>query len=431
MRFNVNKQAMLAYLSALLLANVFASCHSFDDERCETDFYPTSKSGLSILELNTDNKTINSTDQWLKGAKYSMKDESGTIIQNGSLDIKGRGNSTWKMPKKPYSINLSESTEVYGMSAHKRWNLLANYADKTLLRTEVAFKLGYLFDHLSWTPHSVQLDLYINGKYRGVYQLTEAIAIDENRVNIEKISIENPNNGYILEADWRKGERYNFKTNRGIVFCCSDPDEELDKRILNDTISLFQKIRSDVQQVEDVLYSTNFKDSVFGYRRYLDIPSIIDWYFVNEITKNVDSQFGLSVYLFYDNAKQKYCMGPIWDYDYAIGNVNYTDCLYPTGFWVRNSYWISRLFEDPEFVQAVKLRWLEKRAETYSICSFIKDRAADLEKAQAFNFKKWRILDKQVASGAPIVGDYQMQVDSMTSWINKRLEWLDKELTTM
>lgn len=431
MPYNGVKKVRLSYIALIVFFSLFYSCQYFDVDEVETNFSPTTASGLSAIHINTDNRNINSTDHWLENAKYSIKDESGTMVLNGYLDIKGRGNSTWKMPKKPYSIKLSEETELFGLPAHKRWNLLANYADKTLLRTEVAFKLGYIFNNLSWTPHCVQLDLYLNGKYRGVYQLTETVCIDENRVNIEKISNSNPLNGYLLEANWRKGELFNFTTKMGVVFCCSDPDEYLDQMILGDTISLFQKIKTDFQNVEDVIYSNNFKDPLMGYRKYLDLPSLTDWYFVNEITKNVDSQFGLSVYLYYDNAKQKYCMGPIWDFDYAIGNVNYADSRYSTGFWVKNSYWISRLFEDPYFVAAVKARWSEKRAETNTIFSYIIDRAAYLGKAQEFNFRKWCILDKQIASGAYIVGDYQSQIDTITTWLTERLDWLDTEINKM
>lgn len=431
MPYNGVRKVRLSFTAVIIFFSLFNSCQYFDVDLVETDFSPTTASGLSAIHINTDNRRINSTDHWLENATYSIQDESGTLILNGCLDIKGRGNSTWKMPKKPYSIKFTKSTELFGLPANRKWVLLANYADKTLLRTEVAFKLGSIFDNLSWTPHSVQLDLYLNSKYRGVYQLTEAIRINEKRVNIEKISSSNPQNGYILEADWRKGELFNFTTRMGVVFCCSDPDEDLDEISVGDTISLFKKIMTDFQNVENVLYSSSFKDPYLGYRKYLDIPSIIDWYFVNEITKNVDSQFGLSVYLYYDNVKHKYCMGPIWDFDYAIGNVNYADSRFSTGFWVKNSYLISRLFEDPNFVDAVKERWSEKKNEVHTIFSFINDRASYLDRAQAFNFKKWTILDKQVASGAHINGDYQIQIDTISSWLTERLDWLDAEINKM
>lgn len=430
MLYRILKKVRLSYLLVFLFLSQFHSCQLFDDS-IETSFSPKTASGLSALYINTNGKKIKSTEHWLENASYSIKDECGTIILNGFLDIKGRGNTTWRMPKKPYSIKLSKKTELFGLHAHRRWNLLANHADKTLLRTEIAFKLGTIFDNMLWTPHAIQLDLYLNNEYRGVYQLTESICIDENRVNIEKIDCSNPQNGYIVEADWRKGEQFNFTTRMGVVFCCSDPDVNLGQLIVGDTISLFQKIKRDFQNVEDVLYSSNFKDPILGYQKYLDIPSIIDWYFVNEITKNVDAQFGLSVYLYFDNVKRKYCMGPIWDFDYAIGNVNYTDSRFSTGFWIKESYLISRLFEDPFFVSAIKERWLNKKNEVYKIFSFIDERANYLDVAQSFNFNKWRILDKQVEGSSSFFGNYHSQIDTLKSWLTERLDWLDLEINKM
>jgi hypothetical protein len=247
------------------------------DEMVETNFTPKGYSGLPVLKLDTQERSINSKEIWIEGASYELYGTQGELLSSGDLDIKGRGNSTWSMPKKPYSLKLAEKASLLDMSKHKRWVLLANYADKSLLRTEAAFKLGYIFNNLAWTPQSRQVDLYLNGNYRGVYQLTEQIKIDENRVDIKKIKSDKPQNGYILEADWRKGEMYNFTTSKGVVFCCFDPDEDLD--------DVFDKIKTDVQNVENVLYSAYFIDATDGYRKYLDTESFIDWYFVNEITK--------------------------------------------------------------------------------------------------------------------------------------------------
>jgi hypothetical protein len=398
---------------------------TIDEDDIETDFEPPYPSGLPVMKIETAGRSIDSTETWLENAAYNLYDSAGALLSNGGMDIKGRGNTTWGMPKKPYSLKLAQKTSLLGMSEHKRWALLANYSDKTLLRTETAFELGYKFDNLAWTPHSVQVDLYLNGKYRGVYQLTEQIKIDTNRVNIDEIKKKNPSDGYILEIDVRKGEVFNFTTTRGVVFCCSAPDEDLDDIISGDTISLFEKIKNDVQRVEDVLYSDNFKDSDEGYRKYMDVGSFVDWYFVNEITKNNDAVFFSSVYMYYDPEKGKYCMGPIWDFDIALGNVNYNDNDNPEGFWVKDSTWISRLFEDPYFVTLVKNRWNEKRAAVNGIFQYIDDRVVYLNSAQDYNFKKWKILERFVWPNAVVTGTYEAEIAYMKSWLTTRLNWLD------
>jgi hypothetical protein len=385
----------------------------------------TNSTGLPVMKINTNNQGITSTDIWVEAALYSIFDADGVAVLNGETAIKGRGNSTWGMPKKPYSLKLSNKTSLLGMSEHKRWALLANYSDKTLLRTEVAFKMGEILDNLAWTPRSVQVDLYLNDEYQGVYQLTEVIKIDENRVDIEEIKKSKPDKGYILEIDARRGELFNFTTTRGVVFCCSDPDDELDKIINGTSITLFEKIQADVQHAEDVLYSANFADPTEGYQKYLDIDSFIDWYLVSEIAKNTDAQFYLSVYMYYDPVKAKYCMGPLWDFDLSSGNCDYADSRYAEGFWIKNSAWIARLFEDPYFVTRLKSRWNAKKAELGAIQGFIDTRSTYLNMAQKFNFSKWNILNVYVWPNVVVPGSYQGEIAYLKQWLNTRMAWLD------
>jgi len=397
---------------------------AYDDYDGEAVALEIGISGLPALKIDTAGIKINSTESWLDGA-YTLYDPFGTIISSGGAAVKGRGNSTWGMPKKPYSLKLETAAQIVNMPSHKRWNLMANYSDKTLLRTEAAFRLGGIFDNLAWTPRCEQVDLYINDQYRGVYQMTEAVKIDLNRVNISKIKKSDPNGGYILEIDARKKERFNFTTTAGVAFCCSDPDDDLDKVINGETRTLFDKIREDVQKAEDALYSSNFADPDKGYRRYLDAASFIDWYLVSEITKNTDSQFFLSVYMYYDPVKKKYCLGPLWDFDLSSGNCNYADSQYPNGFWIKQSLWISRLFEDPFFVNQVKTRWNQKKTETDGIMRFIDERASLISNAAGYNFRKWPILNKYVWPNAVVTGSYNGEIAYLKNWLKDRISWLD------
>jgi hypothetical protein len=383
--------------------------------------------GLPVMKIDTQGRAITSTSEWLTDSNYALYAISGEQLVSGGTDIKGRGNSTWGMPKKPYSLKLSKpGAELLGMPIHRRWNLLANYSDKTLLRTEVAFQMGEILkDGLNWTPRSRHIQLYMNNEYQGMYQLTEAIKIDENRVAIKDITKKNPQRGYILEVDYRRGEIFNFTTTRGVVFNCSDPDEDLDDIINDDTRTLFEKIQTDVQNVEDVLYSDYFTDPDEGYQKYLDIDSFVDWYLVNEITKDADAAFGLSVFMYYDEEKEKYCMGPIWDFDISLGNYKDTSGEFSDGFYIKNSVWISRLFEDSEFVLAVQDRWNTKKDEFFALQQYIDDRAEYINHAQAQNFKRWDILGFYVWPNVVVPGTYQGEIDYLKSWLAARLTWLD------
>jgi hypothetical protein len=421
-------------------------------------------SGIPVLKIDTAGQSILGKNvyvpgsftqklvfDWYSGVKYALYDETGGKLLEGETEMKGRGNSTWNLDKKPYALKLASKTSVLGMPRHKRWALLANHYDRTLLRTEVAIKLGNIFDKMAWTPRSQQAAFFLNGAYQGAYEIIENIKLDENRVNVAEITLENPSGGYILEIDERKGEDFNFTTTRGVIFCCSDPDDGLDAVIPGETKTLFAKIQTSVQAAEDALFSANFANSETGYRKYLDVDSFIDWYFVNEITKNPDAIFYSSVYMYYDPVKQKYCMGPIWDFDLSLGNAvgapssSYSSAA--TGFYIKNAVnttsgggwgwpggtvtqrnWMYRLFEDPSFVSQVKARWNEKRADLDTLSGFVDQRAAYLDKSQALNFKKWDVLGRTFSGVLKPTGTYAGHISYMKEFLLQRINWLDNNI---
>ena len=152
------------------------------------------------------------------------------------MEIKGRGNSTWSMPKKSYSLKLSSKKEILGMKKHKRWVLVANYSDKTLLRNYLASELGNNYFNSVWNPSFKSVHLILNGKYYGVYILGEQIKIDSKRVDIQAIDeIEEDVNrdgfvnlddgGFICEVNARMDEIFNFITTKEIAISLKEPDE--------------------------------------------------------------------------------------------------------------------------------------------------------------------------------------------------------------
>jgi hypothetical protein len=386
----------------------------------QTDDFP-------VININTDGRAVDSTEDWLEDASFSLYDKDGIVVVTEITSIKGRGHSTWAwFSKKPYSIKLSKKAELFNMPSHKRWNLLANASDVTLLRNQIGFKLGYIFDNMAWTPHSQQVHLYLNSEYIGVYQLTEAIKIDKNRVNISEISKKNPDRGYILSIDNKKTEVFNFTTTQGLVFNCEDPDEDLDSIITGDTISLFDKIKTDVQHLEDVLYGDSFADENEGYRKYIDVDSFVDWYLASEIVsyhENLWSSHGASIYMYYDSGK--YFAGPLWDFDFGFSN--YYAPASTSGFKINTEGWIKRLFEDPYFVSQVKKRWNEKKPDIGNVLPDIDVQASSLEKAQSFNFIRWNVVPWDPIS--LVTKEYRQQkIEELKTWIAGRINWLDSAL---
>lgn len=160
------------------------------------------------------------------------------------------------------------------------------------------------------------------------------------------------------------------------------------------------------------------------------MDSIIDWYLVNELYKNIDAAFGTSVFLHKDkNGKLK--MGPVWDFDVGAGNVEDRGGDNPVGYYVKNGLWLSRFFEDPAFRLRLAERWKEVRNnQMVQLFSLIEETGAALERSQQENFKKWDILGKYFYPNPPGWQQritYQSEVDYFTNWLEARANWFDQE----
>lgn len=382
------------------------------------------ETGIPIVEINvSDGTDIDSKNEWKKASFSIMGEfcgEDDIIIDE--IQIKGRGNSSWDYAKKPYSIKFSSKEKILGMPKSKRWVLIANYSDKTLLRNFFVSKLGNNLYDTVWNPSFKSVNLILNGKYRGVYILGEAIRIDSTRVNIDDIS-KNSEGGFIFEINARLDEKFNFITNNNVYISLKDPDEV--------SIEIQNKIKELVQNAENVLFSNNFTDLQNGYQMVFDVNSVIDWYIMNELGKNVDSANFSSIYFYYDPSDKLLHMGPNWDFDLAFGNVYYYGCDFYEGLYVRdNSIWIKRMFSDQTFVQRLQNRWNEKKEELYNYINYeLQCYANNLYKAAEINFKKWDVLGHYIwpnCAGYEIRITYQDEVNYMINWLNKRYEYLDK-----
>ncbi|GHU86541.1 hypothetical protein FACS189473_5740 [Spirochaetia bacterium] len=352
------------------------------------------------------------------------------------------------------------------MKKDKRWNLMANLFDKSLIRNELGLKLGDIFDNMAWTAHSEQVSLYLNKEYNGVYLLTESVKITKDRINIlPELSADDLNGGYIVEV-------YGGKTNSGddpaLIFQTpqvktrgaftngfqiSEPDSDV-------TTAMINKVKTDVTAAENALYASAFPNN--NYQDLIDVDSFIDWYLVMELAKNPDANFFASCYMYYDPADKKLHMGPLWDFDIGFGNDSmnasatnkFSD---PEGFHINASStypygtatptpWITRLFQDPAFKAKVRARWDAKKAQLDTLSSVIDDMAAHLASAQGLNFAKWNTtlshaFWNQASSGSiwgnwggggtanPLVpGTYAGEITNLKNFITQRIAWMHTNL---
>lgn len=382
---------------------------------------------LPIIRIGTDHEApIEDTETYVNGSlQLDTRHLDGSAVSAFPLQIKGRGSSTWSMPKRPYRIKLNSKQSLLGMPSNKDWVLLANYADKTLLRTKVAFALGEIFG-LGWTPRVREIELFLNGQYEGVYQLVERIQIDAHRVainNLKEDDTEPPDitGGYLLEFDNRTDGPDYFITPRRLSVVIQDPSPL--PAAQHDYISTY------VAEAETALFSTDFASPTSGYASRLDVDSFILWFLVNEIFKNPDAALGTSCF-FYKPRGGKLFMGPLWDFDLGAGNANHGPIGFTsyTGWHVRRALWIERLFLDPAFEARVAQRWNElKPAINLLLDHELPAWAEQLAQGQANNFSRWPILAQWVWPNAVVTGTYAGEVDFLSNWLRGRIAWLDAQ----
>lgn len=371
--------------------------------------------GLPAVCIDTpEGQEVTSKEEWLKDSHLRIYNEEGALSYEGAMSIKGRGNTTWTAPKKPYALKLDEKSEILQMPKHKRWVLLANYLDRTLMRNHIAFYLAQSEGiSLEWTPRGRFVEVVFNGKHRGSYYLCEQIKIDENRVNIHENEPEDIDGGYLLKWDVAYDEVNKFRTP---VFdfpvMLKEPDEE------DLTPAQFDFIQEYICQTEKVLTQDNFAESGL-YKERIDIDTFIDYWIINEVTGNGESNWPKSVYMYKDMGG-KLKAGPIWDYDYATFGKAYDD------FHNLRSVWNRQLFQDPSFVQRAQERWALLRPEFEKALEEI-NRSADLIRLSAeANEKLWPIGHSDVNGDETL--SFQEAVDKMRNGLAERLEWIDAHI---
>jgi hypothetical protein len=402
---------------SLLLSIILLTFFNCSEVETITEIQEVVLPEIPMISINTENVLpIVSKDDYINGVfEISSDNEDENLVAN--LRIRGRGNSTWVFPKKPYQIKFDNKETVLGMPKDKKWILLANYSDKTMLRNELAFDLSR-FSALDWTPESRFVELFINNEFLGVYQVTQKVEESSNRVNIG-------DDGYLLEVDQLQRldpDDVFFETNN-YLFNIKDPNLDFGDNQYN-------IIKNYIELTENTLLGNNFTHPAEGYSKYIDVDSFVDWYLINEITKNNDAIFYSSVYMNYTPGG-KLKMGPVWDYDISLGNINYNNNETTDGFWIKKVIWYSRLFEDPNFISKVKTRFNYFYDNSDLFQESINSNSLYLNQSQERNFYKWPILGTYIWPNNVFFSTYDEEVIYLKEWLNERLEWLNDNLNEL
>ncbi|MES2062986.1 MAG: CotH kinase family protein [Bacteroidota bacterium] len=380
--------------------------------------------GLPIFNITTSGPVVSKDDYVTGSLKVNTNGLFEQTTNDIALQIKGRGNSTWGMPKKPYRLKFNSKAKLLGLASAKNWVLLANYSDKTLMRNYIANNVSQSLNG-DFAPHSIFVEVVMNNEYQGTYILTEQVEVNTGRVDIPELKPTNNGaseitGGYLLELDQRQEDPYRFKTLGNLPFTIKSPDVPSTQQT--------DYIQTYIQDTENAIFAANFADPVNGYAKYINSDSFINWFLVNELFKNQDAA-NFSSMFYYKNRDGKLGMGPTWDFDLGAGNVDYSDATQPTGWWVRTGPWFNRLFQDPAFAAKVKTRWQFLKANGIpAMYKSIDDTQVYLTLPAKENFTKWNILNQYVWPNPVVLGTYPKEVAQLKQWLTQRVAWLDSNL---
>lgn len=350
-------------------------------------------SNLSTLYIDCNGQSgyINK-EEYIDAEIVKICDADTTRYSQGH--IRGRGNSTWvRMSKKPYALKFDKKERFLGpeRANAKKWVLLANHADKTMIRNAVASKIGELMGQ-AFTAGTEFVDLVLDGKYIGTYQITDKVDIRKKRINIaEQDTVPGPDadisGGYLLEMDGIGNmEDKPVLYHNGYVVIQS-PDKDV---ITKEQIAYIDSV---LAHFTHALFSERYRDAVKGYRPLVDSLSVASWYLASEFTGNPDTFW--STYFYKDANDPRLHFGPMWDYDIAfnncarLGDIS-SSLISEVGFHStsQTGIWINRMLTDPWFRNLLGRLWADclDNDITGQVLDYIDELAALLDESQRLNY---------------------------------------------
>ena len=360
-------------------------------------------------------------------ARFTIIGDSTNALLSETGTIRERGNASRDFPKKPWRISFDSKQHVLDAPAYaKKWTLINNYGDKTLMRNLLAFELSRLMG-MPYTPYGRAVDVLLNGEYKGCYQLCDHIQVHKQRVDIEEMTPRDNSGialtgGYFFEIDaYADGEKSYFYSTNYTPVTIKSPDE--------DSITTSQKnyIKSHFNKMES------------NWSRYLDLSTFLRHFLVGELSGNTDTYWSLFMYKHRQN--DTIYTGPVWDFDLAFDNDQRTypvnnkrDYIYRSGGSYAGDM---KNFVDKIVVKTASTRerlldiWDEARHDGINeeyLIAFIDSLEEELLLSQELNFLRWPIMNRYVHQNPKIWGSYAAEVDNVRYFIRKRLEWMDNKL---
>ncbi len=375
------------------------------------------ESNLPALYLSTDNgKAVTSRDVYAPGK----------LILDGkeyTLGIRGRGNTTWRYyPQKGYMLKLDEAASLLGMVNARKYVLVSSYVDRTFIRNCVAMDIASCLDGLDYTPKQQLVDVYLNNKYIGVYTFSEKIEPGQDKVDLladEGFPLADATVGdtpFLLETGI---DLFNYNVRYG-----QDHFETPHSPRLRFIYPEFDKANTD--EAKFIMDYMAQVDTAFvnkeGWEELIDVDSWVDWFIVMELCVNTDSALWRSTFL-YRPENGRLHIGPIWDFDMAMGNFTYDNKTYR--YWssaeqvydLAQNHYMTYLYRDDDFMLAVRERWDEKKDELLQVAFDSIDRHT--EEASPSRPQNDAVYGRSSKDSSAL---------QLKDFLQKRYDWIDESI---
>lgn len=408
------------------------------DARCniaEIEFYGHEGEGdesqlyrvtnLPTVSIHTLNGEIPYDKEHQIVSQLTIISDDGLLSEPGTT--RERGNASRGFPKKPWRIKFDKKQRVLDAPGKaKKWTLLNNYGDKTLMRNLLAFELSKRLG-MPYTPYGTVVDVLLNGEYKGCYQLCDQVEVNKNRVDIVEMTPQDNSGtaltgGYFIEIDaYADQEASHFYSNKGNPVTIKSPEE--------DSITTQQK----------TYIRQRFNTMESSWSTYLDLNTFLRHFLVGELSGNTDTYW--SVFMYKDRDDQMFYTGPVWDFDLAFENDNRTfpvnsksDYIYRSGGSCAGNM---KTFVDNIVVRNANARaqlveiWDEARQSGLNeenMVAFIDSLEQELDLSQQLNFIRWPIMNTYVHQNPTLWGSYQAEVQNVRRFMRERIAWMDRKL---
>lgn len=365
-------------------------------------------SDVPVVRINTV-ETVDEVPDKENYLKATISIDGRGVVPDftGDVSIRGRGNTTWQKPKKPYRLKFDKKTELGGLAKAKNFVLLANWIDPSEMRNAVAMRIGEMLS-IPYTNSMVPVEVYFNDDYRGTYMLTEKIGINGASVDIDE------DESVLFELDKYFDEEWRFKTpNFNLPAMIKDPDM---------TDELFSEWQADFNHMEDTVdsYVLGGEDHVWDE---IDIDSAVRYFMVYNLVLNCEIRYPKSVYM-YKTKGRKYHFGPLWDFDWAFG---YLDPLQHTlvedGDNLPGRIFFTTLMKHPDFIKEYAHVWDEFKPRIPELFEFIDDYAAHINASGHRDALRWPERDEK------IMADHEQSLVELKEWLRERIEYVSNPAT--